>query len=69
MTLTLLGGLMRTKTIRNALIVAPLSVLRSWEKEAEKVVRRCVPKVRICVVSSDVGKATRCKRLCAALEW
>jgi hypothetical protein len=29
-----LGGLMRAHTIRNALVVAPLSVLQSWEKQA-----------------------------------
>lgn len=28
---------MRAGTIRNALIVAPLSVLASWEKEAQRV--------------------------------
>ena len=69
MALTLLGGLMRDKTIRNGLIVAPLSVLRSWETEAEKVLKVCVPRVRVYVVSSDIGKATRCKRLQDALEW
>ena len=69
MALTLLGGLMRDKTIRNCLIVAPLSVLRSWETEAEKVLKVCVPRVRVYVVSSDIGKATRCKRLQDALEW
>jgi SNF2 family DNA or RNA helicase len=69
MALTLLGGLMRDKTIRNGLIVAPLSVLRSWETEAEKVLKICVPRVRVYVVSSDIGKATRCKRLQDALEW
>jgi SNF2 family DNA or RNA helicase len=69
MALTLLGGLMRDKTIRNCLIVAPLSVLRSWETEAEKVLKICVPRVRVYVVSSDIGKATRCKRLQDALEW
>jgi SNF2 family DNA or RNA helicase len=69
MALTFLGGLMRDKTIRNGLIVAPLSVLRSWETEAEKVLKACVPLVRVYVVSSDIGKATRYKRLQEALEW
>jgi SNF2 family DNA or RNA helicase len=69
MALTLLGGLMRSKTIRNGLIVAPLSVLRSWETEATKVVKLCVPNITILVVSSDVGKAMRCKHLRTALTW
>ena len=69
MTLTLLGGLMRAGTIQNALIIAPLSVLRSWETEASKVVKLCVPKIKIQVLSSDIGKSTRCRRLRDALEW
>jgi SNF2 family DNA or RNA helicase len=69
MALTFLGGLMRAKTIRNALIVAPLSVLRSWETEASKVVNQCVPNVRTVTVSSGMGKATRCRHLRTALEW
>jgi SNF2 family DNA or RNA helicase len=68
-TLTLLGGLMRAKTIRNALVVAPLSVLRSWEREANAVAKACVPHIRIQVVSSDISKATRSRRLQDALEW
>jgi SNF2 family DNA or RNA helicase len=68
-TLAFLGGLMRTETIRNALIVAPLSVLRSWEGEAEKVLRACVPAVRISVASSSVAKSIRYQRLQDALEW
>jgi SNF2 family DNA or RNA helicase len=68
-TLTLLGGLMRAKTIRNALVVAPLSVLRSWEREANAIAKACVPHIRIQVVSSDISKAARSKRLQDALEW
>jgi SNF2 family DNA or RNA helicase len=99
MALTVVGGLMRTRSIRNALIIAPckfdaihndvlyacfgmhthtdllalsciaVSVLRSWQSEASKVLKACVPGVTIVVVSSDIGKATRCKRLQDALEW
>jgi SNF2 family DNA or RNA helicase len=69
MALTLLGGLMRARTIRNALIIAPLSVLRSWESEASKVVKQCVPNVRTVTVSSGMSKATRYRHLQAALEW
>jgi DNA excision repair protein ERCC-6 len=69
MTLTYLGGLMRTKAIRNALVIAPLSVLRSWESEAHKVAKLCVPNVSIQVLSSGVAKATRSRRLQNALQW
>jgi len=69
MTLTYLGGLMRAKTIKNALIIAPLSVLRSWEKEAGKVSAACVPNVRIQVLSSDIGRNRRQEMLRRALEW
>ena len=68
-TLAFLGGLMRTETIRNVLIVAPLSVIQSWEGESQKVLRACVPGVRISVVSSSVSKSTRYQRLRDALEW
>jgi hypothetical protein len=99
MALTVVGGLMRTRSIRNALIIAPckfdairnsvlyacfgihthtdilalsciaVSVLRSWQSEASKVLKACVPGVTIVVVSSDIGKAYRRKRLQDALEW
>ena len=69
MTLTYLGGLMRAGTIKNALIVAPLSVLRSWEKEANNVLVACVPNVRVKVLSSEVGKNNRSKILTEALAW
>ena len=68
-TLTLLGGLIRTKTIKNALIVAPKSLLRSWEREARDVVKQCAPHVRIQVVSADTAKRTRTKRVEEALFW
>eukprot|EP00980_Cylindrotheca_fusiformis_P018600 scaffold6162_cov154-Cylindrotheca_fusiformis.AAC.10 len=68
-TLTLLGGLMKAKTIRNALVIAPLSVLRSWEREAHNVARACVPHMQIQVISSDIPKATRSRRLLHAMQW
>ena len=67
MTLTYLGGLMRAKTIRNALIVVPLSVLRTWENEAGKVLQTCVPSCRITVLTSNVKGRTSI--LARALEW
>lgn len=69
-TLAYLGGLMRSRTIRNALVVAPLSVLRSWEKEAEIVMKRsCVHQVTIFVVQSETRKDRRCRMLREALSW
>ena len=59
---------MRARTISNALIVAPLSVLRSWEREASKVVTQCVPSIRTISVSSSMNKVTRCRHLKTALE-
>lgn len=67
-TLTFLGGMMRARTIRNAIVVAPVSVLRSWEKEARIVVRACVPSVTIKVVTSDIGKRSKQQILRSALE-
>ena len=60
---------MKAGTIRNALIVAPLSVLRSWEKEAQEVLVSCVPAARVQVVSSDIGKSRRTNMIREALEW
>jgi len=67
MTLTYLGGLMRAGVTRNSLIVAPVSVLQSWEKEARKVLAGCVPCVRIQKLSSDMTKKQRLRLLKEAL--
>ena len=68
-TLTYLGGLMRAKTIRNALIICPVSVIRTWEREGDTILRQsCVPKINICVVSSDVKKHRRTHILQDALH-
>lgn len=67
-TLTYLGGLMRARSIRNALIVAPVSLLRTWQVEARDIVQRCcAPRVTISVVSSDIRKQKRCDMLVEAL--
>jgi SNF2 family DNA or RNA helicase len=68
MTLAYLGGLMRAGTIRSALVVAPLSVLRAWENEAHKVLAMCVPTVQIQVLSSTMGASKRRRALEEALE-
>lgn len=67
--LTFLGGLMRARTIRNALVVAPLSVLQSWEKEARVVISKsCVPRITIIVLSSEMAKKRRQRLLQEALS-
>ncbi|KAL3915641.1 MAG: hypothetical protein SGILL_005551 [Bacillariaceae sp.] len=67
MTLTMLGGLFRAKTIRKALVIAPVSVLRNWEKEGRKILSKCV-KANIQVIASETSKFARAKKLRAALE-
>jgi SNF2 family DNA or RNA helicase len=67
MTLTYLFSLMRCKTIRNALIVVPLSVLRSWEREASKVKRLGNSKCTVTVLTSNVSGRERI--LAQALSW
>lgn len=66
-TLTCLGGLMNTGTICNALVVAPKSVLRSWEREASKVLLSCVPIACIQVMSADHSPLQRKRILSDAL--
>lgn len=68
-TLTYLGGLMKADTISSALIIAPVSILRSWEKEAQKVIQRsCVPHLDIRVVSSSMKRVDRQRVLRAAIR-
>lgn len=50
---------MRAGTIRNALIIAPLSVLRSWEKEAWKILPQCDRYIKVTVLNSEVSKKRR----------
>ena len=59
---------MRTQTIKNAVIVAPKSVLRSWEKELNRVVLKCVAKTDIRVLDSNQSEQQRRRLLTAALE-
>ena len=70
-TLAFLGGLMRARTIRNAIIVAPMSVLRSWEKEIDVVIRKssCVPDIVVSVILSSKSKAQRQRIVDSALLW
>jgi SNF2 family DNA or RNA helicase len=58
-TLAFLGGLLKGGMIKNALIVSPVTVLRSWESEAHKIIESCISGVNISVVSSDNSKNER----------
>jgi len=51
---------MKSKTIRNALIICPVSLMRTWEREARDILERCcVPRITISVLASDVRKPRR----------
>jgi superfamily II DNA or RNA helicase len=67
MTLSLLGGLMRAQTIKTALVVAPVSVLRNWENEARKILKLCV-NVKIQVIASENSKQSRRQKLQEAMN-
>lgn len=59
-TLAFLGSLMRAKTISNAIVVCPKSVVRSWEREANLILKNmCVPKATVYAVTSDMIKKKR----------
>lgn len=68
-TLAFLGGMMRAGTINNALIVAPLSVLPSWKKEASNILIACVPSASVEIINSECCESTRQRLWCSALEW
>jgi len=68
-TLAFLGGMMRANTIKNALILAPLSVLPSWEKEANAILKICVSNVCIEVINSECNETRRQHLWQSALEW
>lgn len=52
-TLTYIGGLMLNEKIRNAIVVCPMSLLRTWEDEANKILKVCVPDINIIVITSS----------------
>lgn len=65
-TLTFLGMLMRAGLIRNALVVAPVMAASNWEEEANKWIRRIVPRGRVHLVTSDTERRQRREILRAA---
>ena len=58
---------MRAKTIKKAIVVAPVSVMKNWENEAKKILTKCVG-VKIQIISSDISVYKRKQRLHQALE-
>uniref|UniRef100_A0A7S4JE07 Uncharacterized protein n=1 Tax=Odontella aurita TaxID=265563 RepID=A0A7S4JE07_9STRA len=68
-TLTFLGGLMVSGTIRSALVCCPVSLLRTWEKEARDILEESFGlDVSISVISSDVSKKKRTQLLQSAMN-
>lgn len=63
---------MRADTIGCALVVAPVSVLGTWEKEAKNVLMKrkpsCVPNLKIFVISSTTKRADRQRQLRTAIK-
>lgn len=59
MTATLLGGLFKARSIRNALIVSPKSMVLQWEKELQCVVHQCNPNVHIQALLANQNAKTR----------
>ena len=60
---------MKAKTIRKAVVIAPVSVLRNWENEARKILGLCVGnKVKIQVLTSQTSVQSRKKKLHEALK-
>lgn len=69
-TCTLLAGLMRSRSIRNALIICPVAVMKTWEREARLVLEHlCGINVSIRIVDSSIRRERRSMFLEEALTW
>ena len=69
-TCTLLGGLMRSRVIRNALIICPVVVMKTWEREMKLILEQyCGVKVSIRIVDSSIKRERRAMLLEEALRW
>ena len=68
---TLLGGLLRAKTIRNALIICPVAVLKNWEKEAKWILNGfcAINNLTIQVIDSSMKRDRRAWMLEDAVRW
>jgi SNF2 family DNA or RNA helicase len=70
-TLAFIGGLFRCHTIRNALVICPVSVLQNWKNEAEHIfeLSGISSKVSVIVVDSNSRKGQRASLLNFAMVW
>jgi hypothetical protein len=71
-TLAFIGGLFRCRTIRNALVVCPVSIVQSWKKEADKVFILCglSSTASVMVIDSNCcSKDVRARKLDSAMKW
>lgn len=69
-TCTLLGGLMRAGTIRNALIISPVVVMKNWERESRMILEKfCGVRVSILNIDSSIKRERRAMLLEEALKW
>jgi len=70
-TLALIGGLFRCQTIRNALVVCPVSVVQSWKNEADQVFDVCGLSsiASVMIVDSNFRKGLRASKLKFAMVW
>ena len=60
---------MRSKNIKNALVICPPSLLDSWRREAEGIFRHCLNSYMIEIIDSKVKKPDRPLISREALEW
>jgi len=58
-TASFLAGMMRSKNIKNALVICPPSLLDSWRRETEGTFRHCLNSYMIEVIDSKVKKPER----------
>lgn len=69
-TCTILGALMRSRTIKNALIVCPVAVMATWEREGRMILDKCCGlKVTIRIIDSSIRRERRAILLEEALSW
>jgi Superfamily II DNA/RNA helicases, SNF2 family len=70
-TCSLLAGLMKSRSIRNALIICPVAVMKNWERESRLIIEHLcgLSKVTIRVVDSSIRRERRSMFLEEALTW
>jgi hypothetical protein len=62
---------MRTKKIRNALIVCPVAVMQTWEKESKLIIKKLcrIENISIRIIDSSTKRNRRAIMLEEALQW